>query len=159
MQAESRTAAPTKSRGVGDKTDDLRTLLALHAIALGTMSHGLCVLDEESRLVLFNQRFLEIMQLAPDTVGVGTSFRAVLELAVARGQLTRKAFNETWRECRDKLAQAEPAVAGPTGGPLLARDALVELGWSVVDADRALADVDETLSIEEQVRTALKKAA
>jgi diguanylate cyclase (GGDEF)-like protein len=110
MQVESRTAAPTKPSGVGGKTDDLRTLLALHAIALGTMSHGLCVLDEEGRLVLFNQRFLEIMQLAPDTVGVGTSFRAVLELAVARGQLTRKAFNETWRECRDKLARAEPVV-------------------------------------------------
>jgi Holliday junction resolvasome RuvABC DNA-binding subunit len=41
----------------------------------------------------------------------------------------------------------------------LARDALVELGWSVVDADRALADVDESLPVEEQVRVALKKAA
>ena len=37
--------------------------------------------------------------------------------------------------------------------------ALVELGWSLVDAERALADVDESLPVEEQVRAALRKAA
>jgi Holliday junction DNA helicase RuvA len=42
---------------------------------------------------------------------------------------------------------------------LVARDALVELGYSVVDADRALAGVDPNLGIEEQVRAALKRAA
>jgi Holliday junction DNA helicase RuvA len=42
---------------------------------------------------------------------------------------------------------------------LLAREALVELGWSLMDAERALAGVDPGLSIEEQVRAALRKAA
>ena len=42
---------------------------------------------------------------------------------------------------------------------LVARDALVELGWSLLDAERALADVDLELSPEERVRLALKKAA
>jgi Holliday junction DNA helicase RuvA len=42
---------------------------------------------------------------------------------------------------------------------LMAREALVELGWSLMDAERALADVDPDLSIEEQVRAALRKAA
>ena len=42
---------------------------------------------------------------------------------------------------------------------LMARDALVELGWSLMDAERALAGVDPDLSIEEQVRAALRKAA
>ncbi|MDE3025902.1 MAG: hypothetical protein KGI93_10075 [Acidobacteriota bacterium] len=41
----------------------------------------------------------------------------------------------------------------------MARDALVELGWSVLDAERALAEVDDTLPIEDQVRLALKRAA
>jgi Holliday junction DNA helicase RuvA len=45
----------------------------------------------------------------------------------------------------------------PTGG--LARDALVELGWSVVEADRALAAVDPSLPVEERVRLALGRAA
>ena len=41
----------------------------------------------------------------------------------------------------------------------MARDALVELGWSVVDAERALTGVDESLPVEEQVRHALRQAA
>jgi holliday junction DNA helicase RuvA len=42
---------------------------------------------------------------------------------------------------------------------LTARDALVELGYSVVEAERALAEVDPELSVEERVRLVLKQAA
>jgi Holliday junction resolvasome RuvABC DNA-binding subunit len=42
---------------------------------------------------------------------------------------------------------------------LTARDALVELGYTVPDAERALAEVDPDLPPEEQIRQALKKAA
>jgi Holliday junction DNA helicase RuvA len=59
-------------------------------------------------------------------------------------------------ELKEKLG---PVVEGDRGGDLIARDALVELGWSLTDADRALADVDEGLSVEEQVRAALRTAA
>jgi hypothetical protein len=41
----------------------------------------------------------------------------------------------------------------------VARDALVELGYTLVDAERALADSDPSLPPEERVRLALKKAA
>jgi Holliday junction resolvase RuvA-like protein len=44
-------------------------------------------------------------------------------------------------------------------GDLIARDALVELGWTMLDAERALQDVDESLPVEEQVRLALRRAA
>ena len=40
-----------------------------------------------------------------------------------------------------------------------ARDALVELGYSVLDAERALAEVDPELPAEERVRRALRGAA
>ena len=46
-----------------------------------------------------------------------------------------------------------------SGSDLTARDALVELGYNVVDAERALAEVDQDLPIEEQVRAALRQAA
>ena len=49
------------------------------------------------------------------------------------------------------------SLAGDEG--LTARDALVELGWTLIDAERALADVDDGLPIEEQVRRALRQAA
>jgi holliday junction DNA helicase RuvA len=69
----------------------------------------------------------------------------------------RKIAQRVVMELKEKIG--EPSVAGSGGGERLARDALVELGWSVVDADRALAEVDETLPVEEQVRSALKRAA
>jgi Holliday junction DNA helicase RuvA len=40
-----------------------------------------------------------------------------------------------------------------------ARAALVELGYSLVDAEAALADVDPDLPVEERVRAALRRAA
>jgi Holliday junction DNA helicase RuvA len=91
---------------------------------------------------------------------------AELRKAIARDDLARfeaipgigrKTAQRVVMELKDKMAQ--PAGAGSASGELLARDALVELGWSVVDADRALADIDESLSVEEQIRSALKKAA
>jgi Holliday junction DNA helicase RuvA len=59
-------------------------------------------------------------------------------------------------ELKEKLG----SVAAPTeSGRLGARDALVELGYSPVEAERALANVDPGLSVEDQVRRALREAA
>jgi holliday junction DNA helicase RuvA len=60
-------------------------------------------------------------------------------------------------ELKEKLVTTVDTTA-PVGD-LVARDALVELGWSMLDAERALQDVDDTLPVEEQVRAALKRAA
>jgi len=46
------------------------------------------------------------------------------------------------------------------GSPeLVARDALVELGYTPFDAERALASTDPDLPPEERVRQALRQAA
>jgi Holliday junction DNA helicase RuvA len=65
-------------------------------------------------------------------------------------------------ELKEKLASsASEPVAGGGGEPgsLVARDALVELGWSIVEAEQALAQVDPDLAPEERVRVALRGAA
>src|ERR687888_2567816 len=62
-------------------------------------------------------------------------------------------------ELKEKLGGA--VEAAPSDSPkthLVARDALVELGFSVVEAERALAGVDPELPPEERVRQALKAA-
>jgi len=53
------------------------------------------------------------------------------------------------------------APAAMDGGPieLTARDALVELGYTLVEAEQALATVDPELPVEERVREALRSAA
>jgi Holliday junction DNA helicase RuvA len=52
-----------------------------------------------------------------------------------------------------------PTPAGTTSAHLVARDALVELGYSVTDAEQALARTDPDLPPEERVREALRSAA
>ena len=70
----------------------------------------------------------------------------------------RKTAQRVVLELREKLSAKSPA-GDLASGAVVARDALVELGWSIVDAERALSGVDESLPVEEQVRVALRKAA
>ena len=62
-------------------------------------------------------------------------------------------------ELKEKLGTMDEPTPIAGKPHAVARDALVELGWSLVDADRALAEVDPELPVEEQVRAALRKAA
>ena len=89
--------------------------------------------------------------------------RAIVREDTARFEaipgIGRKTAQRVVMELKDKVGIVAEAPAASRAGSLLAREALVELGWPLVDADRALADVDESLPVEEQVRAALRKAA
>ena len=86
--------------------------------------------------------------------------KAIVREDVARFQaipgIGKKTAERIVLELKEKIVVD---VAEAPGGDLTARDALVELGYSLVDAERALADVDESLAVEEQVRQALRRAA
>ena len=65
-------------------------------------------------------------------------------------------------ELKEKIGLAEGSSASPAAGTsahLVARDALVELGYSVVEAEQALASLDPELPAEEKIRLALRGAA
>jgi Holliday junction DNA helicase RuvA len=62
-------------------------------------------------------------------------------------------------ELEGSLAEAAPPAGSTPSGELVARDALVELGYSLVEAEQALAAVDPDLPAEERVRVALRSAA
>jgi Holliday junction DNA helicase RuvA len=96
---------------------------------------------------------------------VSGSTPAELRRAIARDDVKRfqaipgiglKTAQRVVLELKAKLADV--GFAGDESD-LTARDALVELGWNVLDAERALADVDDSLPVEEQVRHALRQAA
>ena len=72
----------------------------------------------------------------------------------------RKTAERIVLELKEKLGEAPVPIssAGGTQPHLVARDALVELGYSVGEAEQALAAVDPELSPEERVRQALKAA-
>jgi holliday junction DNA helicase RuvA len=75
----------------------------------------------------------------------------------------RKTAQRVVLELKEKLASAayapEVKEEAATQPQLIARNALVELGYSLEDAERVLADIDPELSPEERIRLALRKAA
>ncbi|HKH31017.1 MAG TPA: Holliday junction branch migration protein RuvA [Gaiellaceae bacterium] len=81
---------------------------------------------------------------------------------VAIPGIGKKTAQRVVLELREKLGAEAAADVESRGGAvpeLVARDALVELGFSVVEAEQALADVDPELQPEERVRCALRQAA
>src|SRR3954469_4397460 len=76
-------------------------------------------------------------------IGKKTAERVVLEL----------------KERLGSVGGAQPATALAPRTHLVARDALVELGYSLAEAETALAGTDPDAPPEERVREALRKAA
>jgi Holliday junction DNA helicase RuvA len=94
--------------------------------------------------------------------------RAIAREDTARFQaipgIGKKTAERIVLELKEKLGSEEvvalPSLPGaPTSAHVVARDALVELGYTVVEAETALARTDPGLSAEERVREALRSAA
>jgi diguanylate cyclase (GGDEF)-like protein/PAS domain S-box-containing protein len=62
----------------GRQTDTLKTVLALHAIAIDGMAEGLCLLDAELRVVLFNRKLIDILGLPRESMQIGAPLKTVL---------------------------------------------------------------------------------
>jgi Holliday junction DNA helicase RuvA len=154
-------ATPSVHRlGDGEVTIEVHTVVREDALQL----YGFAAADER-----------ELFELLLGVNGVGPkvalaivsgSTPAELRRAIARDDVKRfqaipgiglKTAQRVVLELKAKLVGLD--IGDPDSGELTARDALVELGWSLIDAERALADVDDGLTIEEQVRHALRAAA
>jgi holliday junction DNA helicase RuvA len=156
-------AAPSvHGLGDGDVTVEIHTIVREDALQL----YGFATSDER-----------ELFELLLGVNGVGPkvalaivsgSTPAELRRAIARDDVKRfqaipgiglKTAQRVVLELKEKLSLVDGLDDDGAGGDLTARDALVELGWTLVDAERALAAVDPELPIEEQVRHALRQAA
>jgi holliday junction DNA helicase RuvA len=153
-------ATPSVHRlGDGEITVEIHTVVREDALQL----YGFATPDER-----------ELFELLLGVNGVGPkvalaivsgSTPAELRRAIARDDVKRfqaipgiglKTAQRVVLELKEKLPLVD---ASADGEGLTARDALVELGWTLIDAERALAEVDPALPVEEQVRSALKQAA
>jgi len=100
---------------------------------------------------------------------VSSAGPAELRRAIALGDAARfqaipgigkKTAERIVLELKGSIADAiEPGGERRTSPELVARDALVELGYSVIEAEQALARIDPELPAEERVREALRSAA
>jgi holliday junction DNA helicase RuvA len=92
--------------------------------------------------------------------------RAIVREDTARFQaipgIGKKTAERVVLELKERLGSVGEAQAATPLAPkthLIARDALVELGYSLVEAETALAGTDPDAPPEERVREALRKAA
>jgi holliday junction DNA helicase RuvA len=91
--------------------------------------------------------------------------RAIVREDTARFQaipgIGKKTAERIVLELKEKIgAGATELTTTPSSDThIVARDALVELGYTLIDAERALADTDPALPPEDRVRLALKRAA
>ena len=151
-------AAPSVQRlGAGEITVEIHTVVREDALQL----FGFATADERQLFELL----LGVNGVGPKVALaiLSASTPAELRRAIARDDVKRfQAIPGIGLKTAQRVVlELKAAVADATaaGDDLQARDALVELGWSVLDAERVLADVDPNLPIEEQVRAALRRAA
>ena len=91
--------------------------------------------------------------------------RAIVREDTARFQaipgIGKKTAERIVLELKEKIGAGVTGLTTTSSGDshVVARDALVELGYTVVEAERALADTDPALPPEDRVRLALKQAA
>jgi holliday junction DNA helicase RuvA len=160
-------ATPTAVRK-GDSADEISVETYMHVREDALQLYGFADWSERELFV----QLLAVSGVGPKVALaiVSGSPTAELRRAIVRGDAARfqaipgigkKTAERIVLELKEKLGDPglAPAPEGDAGHHVVARDALVELGWTLLDAERALAEVDAELPPEERVRLALKKAA
>ena len=90
------------------KEYDLRVRFECYDQAVNHMSHGLCAVDADHRIVLFNDLFLKMYDLSPDVIKVGISMRDVIEHVAQRGYFRNATPEKVWQYRLQKMAPRKP---------------------------------------------------
>jgi diguanylate cyclase (GGDEF)-like protein/PAS domain S-box-containing protein len=91
-----------------DQTGQLKELLALHEAALASMSHGLCMVDADQRVVLYNSRFLEMYNLSPEVARIGMPMADLIAHSAAQGNFPASQLELVKRRRADMMARGLP---------------------------------------------------
>jgi diguanylate cyclase (GGDEF)-like protein len=83
-------------------TELARTNLRFDA-ALSTMTQGLCMFDDQKRLIVWNDRYAELYQIPPNLLKVGTPYEAIATDRISRGVLKGETDTLTVKEKITKL--------------------------------------------------------
>ncbi len=90
------------------KEYELRVKFERFDQAITQMSHGLCAVDADHRIVLFNARFVEMYGLSEDLIRVGVSMREVVDTVAARGYFPDATPERIWQRRLEKMAPGKP---------------------------------------------------
>src|SRR4051794_34381271 len=91
---------------IGVRLRHLRRQSRRMRIALDNMSQGLCMFDGSERLVVCNQRYLEMYGMSPEVVRPGITLSELLQARIAAGSFSRDA-QEYRRELLGQIAEGK----------------------------------------------------
>ncbi|HZD90010.1 MAG TPA: PAS-domain containing protein, partial [Pseudolabrys sp.] len=74
-------------------------------VALNNMSHGLCMLDQRDRLMVWNARFLELLDLEDAPISVGMSISELARYAIRTGHYDGNGIKHMFSEIARSLQQ------------------------------------------------------
>src|SRR4029077_4106956 len=87
---------------------ELRVQVERYHQAIAAMSHGLCAVDADHRVVLFNERLVEMYGLSEDIIRPGVSMRDGIEIGGARGYFPEATPEQVWQNRLEKMAAGKP---------------------------------------------------
>ena len=119
-------------------------------IALNNMSHGLCMLDEQNRLQVWNERFLELLHLKDMPIRVGMPATHLLRHSIRAGNHRTKSIKKVFADLAQGLAQDrfDQVQTSPDGDRTIAVSRrMMSGGGSVV----ILEDVTESKRAQERI--------
>ncbi|MBR0717405.1 PAS-domain containing protein [Bradyrhizobium liaoningense] len=141
----------TTNRKTRPEAASAEALLALSQLALDRMEQGVCVYDADSRVVLFNRRYLELFNMSADVVRLGTGYRDVLAHSASLGNFPVSEVDNLFRARIAQLSAGKPFRAEQrlSNGLVLALDLkpLPEGGWMTI-----CDDVSRLARLEAQLR-------
>jgi diguanylate cyclase (GGDEF)-like protein/PAS domain S-box-containing protein len=77
--------------------------------AIENMPHGLCMFDAEQRIIVHNQRYVEMLGLDPEVVKPGVTMLDIFRHAIAIGNHPGLTVEDLMRHRAEILAKGEPA--------------------------------------------------
>jgi PAS domain-containing protein len=72
-------------RSLRNRTDENQATTAKLDAALNNMTQGLCMFSSDNKLLLWNQRYLEMYRIAPDQISTGFGQEQMLEAIITAG--------------------------------------------------------------------------
>ena len=115
----------------------LKALNLQFDIALGNMSHGLCMFDQAQRVVVCNRRYLSLYGLDAAQVSAGTTLAQIVELRIARGLFSGETPTAYRRERLIAVSQASVVVQHLSDGRFISisRTPMQGGGWVTIHED------------------------
>ena len=147
------------------RTQRLRTTNRRMRVALNNMSQGLCMFDRNERLVVCNNRYLEMYKLPGEVARPGTTLTGLLEYRKGNGSFARD-IEEYRQALKASMAEGDTTsteVKSADGGVILVINRpMADGGWVATHEDiterRGAERERASMQEQEQRRAAIEQA-